>query len=65
MNRVIDLAVNPNWAKLPLFERSQWKRVRFGDVVENLNETCDLGEAGLERFHCDGASGTGVAARSW
>ncbi len=27
MNRAIDLAANPNWAKLPLFDRSQWKRV--------------------------------------
>ena len=33
------LRINPDWAKLPLFDRSKWKRVRFGDVVENLNET--------------------------
>jgi type I restriction enzyme S subunit len=42
--------VNPDWAKLPLFDRSKWKRVRFGEVVENLNETCDPTEAGIERF---------------
>ena len=42
--------VNPNWAKLPLFDRSKWKRVRFGEVVENLNETCDPAEAGIERY---------------
>jgi len=41
---------NPNWASLPLFDRKGWKRVRFGDVVENCNETCDPAEAGLERF---------------
>jgi type I restriction enzyme S subunit len=41
---------NPDWAKLPLFDRKGWKRVRFGDVVENINETCDPEEAGLERF---------------
>lgn len=35
------LRVNPDWAKLPLFDRSKWKRVRFGEVVENLNDTCD------------------------
>ena len=40
---------NPNWAKLPLFNRKNWTRVRFDDVVENLNETCDPAEAGLER----------------
>jgi hypothetical protein len=26
---------NPDWASLPLFDRTGWKRVRFGDVVEN------------------------------
>lgn len=33
-----------------LFDRSKWQRVRFGDVVENLNETCEPGETGIERF---------------
>jgi len=41
---------NPDWATLPLFDRTGWKRVRFGDVVENCNETCEPAEAGLERF---------------
>ena len=40
----------PVWAKLPLFNRKNWTRVRFDDVVENLNETCVPTEAGLERF---------------
>lgn len=45
------LRPNPNWAKLPLFDRKGWKRVRFGDVVENLNETERApAEAGIERF---------------
>jgi type I restriction enzyme S subunit len=43
------LKPNQNWAKLPLFNRKNWSRVRFGDVVENLNETCEPAEAGLER----------------
>ncbi len=43
------LKPNPHWAKLPLFNRKNWSRVRFDDVVENLNETCDPAEAGLER----------------
>lgn len=46
-----NLSVNPDWAKLPLFDRSKWQRVRFGDVVENLNETeRDPAGAGIERF---------------
>jgi type I restriction enzyme, S subunit len=45
------LRVNPEWAKLPLFDRSKWQRVRFGDVVENVNETeRDPQSAGIERF---------------
>jgi type I restriction enzyme, S subunit len=44
------LRANPDWAKLPLFDRSKWHRVRFGDVVENVNETCNPTEAGIERF---------------
>jgi type I restriction enzyme S subunit len=43
--------VNPDWAKLPLFDRSKWQCVRFDDVVENLNETERDPEAhGIERF---------------
>jgi hypothetical protein len=30
-----NLQPNPAWATLPLFDRTGWKRVRFGDVVEN------------------------------
>src|SRR5262249_47590553 len=34
-----------------LFDRSEWKCVRFGDVVDSLNETeRDLEEAGIDRF---------------
>jgi len=43
------LKPNPNWAKLPLFDRKSWSRVRFDDVVENLNETCDPAAAELDR----------------
>jgi type I restriction enzyme S subunit len=45
------LRPNPDWAKLPLFDRTGWQRVRFGDVVENLNETArNPAEVGIERF---------------
>lgn len=60
------LKPNPDWASLPLFDRTGWKRVRFGDVVENCAETCDPEEAGLERFvameHLEPGS---LHVRSW
>jgi type I restriction enzyme M protein len=60
------LTANPAWATLPLFDRTTWKRVRFGDVVENCNETCEPAEAGLERFvameHLEPGS---LHVRSW
>lgn len=66
MHGLADLVPNSDWALLPLFDRSGWKRVRFGDVVENLNETCDPVAAGLERFvameHLEPGS---LHVRSW
>lgn len=60
------LKPNPSWASLPLFDRTGWKRVRFGDVVENCSETCDPDDAGLERFvameHLEPGS---LHVRSW
>ena len=60
------LTTNADWASLPLFDRTGWKRVRFGDVVENCAETCDPEEAGLERFvameHLEPGS---LHVRSW
>lgn len=60
------LKVNPDWAKLPLFDRKGWQRVRFGDVVENANETCDPVVAGITRFiameHLEPGS---LHVRSW
>jgi type I restriction enzyme S subunit len=57
---------NPSWASLPLFDRKAWKRVRFGDVVENCADSCDPAEAGLERFvameHLEPGS---LHVRSW
>jgi len=66
VSSVKSVVPNPAWASLPLFDRSAWKRVRFGDVVENCNETCDPAEAGLERFvameHLEPGS---LHVRSW
>jgi hypothetical protein len=48
---IFQLQPNPDWARLPLFDRKGWKRVRFGDVVQNLNDTdSNPAEAGLNRF---------------
>jgi type I restriction enzyme S subunit len=63
---IANLKPNPDWASLPLFDRTGWKRVRFGDVVENCAETCDPAEAGMERFvameHLEPGS---LHVRSW
>lgn len=57
---------NALWSKLPMFDRTWWKRVRFGDAVENPIETCNPAAAGLERFvvmeHLELGS---LRARSW
>lgn len=46
-----NISVNPDWAKLPLFDRSTWQRIKFGDVVANVNDTeRDPQGAGIERF---------------
>lgn len=61
-----NLQPSPAWASLPLFDRTGWKRVRFGDVVDNCAETCDPEEAGLDRFvameHLEPGS---LHVRSW
>ncbi|MCC5841882.1 MAG: restriction endonuclease subunit S [Opitutales bacterium] len=33
-----DLQPNPEWAKLPLFDRKGWKRVRFDQLAQSVNE---------------------------
>ncbi len=32
------LKANPDWPSLPLFDRTGWTRVRFGDVVMQCKE---------------------------
>ncbi len=50
LSSISSLKPNPDRTSLPFFDRADWTRVRFGDVVENVNETCDPLEARLERF---------------
>ncbi len=46
-----DLLPNPDWSRLSLFDRKDWTRVRFEDVVQNVNETeRSPEEAGIERI---------------
>jgi len=33
-----------------LHKRSDWQRVHFGDIVENINDTCDPVNEGIERY---------------
>jgi len=44
------LKPNKNWAKLPLFNRKNWSRFRFSDVVENVNERVEPSTA-AEAIH--------------
>jgi len=41
---------NPQWAELPLFDRSQWNRVRFGDVVRQIKEQVNPEADCVERY---------------
>ena len=44
------LKPNKNWAKLPLFNRKNWTRLRFGDIVENVNERVEPSTAAGEIY---------------
>ena len=38
-DRLANLRVNPELAKLPLFDRKGWKRYRFDQIAENIRES--------------------------
>ena len=44
------LKPNKNWATLPLFNRENWSRLRFGEVVENVNERVEPSTAAEEIY---------------
>lgn len=46
----LGLTPNPDWPSLPLFDRSKWQRVRFGDVVKQMKEQVNPEEDGIERY---------------
>lgn len=45
-----NLRPNPLWSELPLFDRTGWKRVRFGDVVKQMKEQVNPEVDGIERY---------------
>jgi restriction endonuclease S subunit len=45
-----NLKPNLEWASLPLFDRTGWKRVRFGDFVENIGERAEPKDAQEEIY---------------
>jgi type I restriction enzyme M protein len=44
------LRSNAGWISLPLFNRKNWSHVRFGDVVENVNERVEPTDAAEEIY---------------
>ena len=45
-----DLRPNPDWAKLPLFDRTGWKRMRFGAFAESIGERAEPKDAQEEIY---------------
>ena len=54
------LRPNPDWAKLPLFERKGWRRLPFGAFAESVNERVEPAVAAEEIYvgleHLDSGS---------
>ncbi len=44
------LRINPDWAKLPLFDRTGWKRLPFGAFAESVNERVEPSDAAEEIY---------------
>ena len=49
-SNLANLKPNLEWASLPLFDRTGWKRVRFGDVVKQLKEQVNPEADGIKRY---------------
>jgi len=39
------LAPNPDWANLPIFDRTGWRRMAFGDLAESIGERAEPKDA--------------------
>jgi hypothetical protein len=49
-DRLANLRVNSHWAKLPLFDRKGWRRMRFGDFGDSINERVEPADAADEPY---------------
>lgn len=49
-DRLPDLRVNPEWAKLPLFDRKGWRTMTFGELAESINERVEPADAPDEPY---------------
>lgn len=45
MAKAARMQPNPQWAKLPLFDRKGWKKLPFGDIADCISERVDPSEA--------------------
>lgn len=45
-----DLRPNPDWASLPIFDRKGWRRVRFGEFADSINERVEPADAAEEIY---------------
>ena len=46
----LGLKINPDWAKLPLFDRTGWKHLPFGAFAESVNERVEPSDAADEIY---------------
>jgi restriction endonuclease S subunit len=46
----LGLRVNPDWAKLPLFDRKGWRSMKFGDFADSINERVEPADAADEPY---------------
>lgn len=49
-DRLAALRVNPDWAKLPLFDRKGWRRLPFGAFADSINERVEPADAADEPY---------------
>ncbi len=44
------LKVNPEWAKLPIFDRKGWRRLAFGEFAQSVNDRVEPSDAADEPY---------------
>ncbi len=46
----MNFQLNPDWEKLPIFDRTEWKRLPFGAFAESINERVEPADAAEEIY---------------